>query len=459
MPAEWPSRFIYICNAGRAALVNALPLMHDGLDRVTHVVVFCGAENAAATSDSTDHAEAVAPAHRLHRLLSQWTSGRLSEARGTFRILYGSPTGVADWRSNMRSVLADLSGEPFSALPILYNFKSGTKEMAIGGATVLAAEAPVRGWLITVSDQLPRVERVTGDAQEALPVAGGHLDLPRYLELYGFREHIDTAPDQAHQQRAAFEALCIAEHERIAAFAGYFLPHAPDLWPVLQRMTRPADGTPPGTGFIDIPKPDKSGLTPKICHALAAALGALHGFPGLEIALSAPGQCAKFRIADAVAARFLRGGWLEAAVFLALRQAVGGRNDVTIAAGLGLAPVEAPTRRETEIDVAILIGSQLLIIEAKSSTMTGQAAERVNERSLPMVEGNMRALLGQVGKALVVNPCVTAKSLRKQGGTVSQRSRRGGLDLFLGPTAIDDLVEYVKALAENDAPAASDDGG
>ena len=453
MPAEWPPRFIYVCNAGRAALVNALPLVHAGLQRVARVVVFCGAMGPEET-DQTDRTEAIVPALRFSRLVSAWTGGRVSEARGTLTIMYGWPTSVADWRRNMRLVL----NGPDSGLPILYNFKSGTKEMAIGGTTVLAAEAPGRGLPITISDQLPRVERVTGDAQEPLPVAGGHLDLPRYLELYGFREHIDPAPERAHQQRAAFEALCIAEHERIAAFAAYFLPHAPDLWPVLQRMTRPADGTPPGTGFIDIPEPDTSGLTQKICRGLAAALGALHGFPGLEIALSAPGQCTKFRIADAVAERFLRGGWLEAAVFLALRQAVGGRNDVTIAAGLGLAPVEAPHMRETEIDVAILIGSQLLIIEAKCSAMTGQAAERVNERSLPMVEGNMRALLGQVGKALVVNPCVTAGSLRKQGGTVIQRSRRGGLDLFLGPTAIDDLVEYVKALAENDAPAASDDG-
>lgn len=447
MPSEWPSRFIYVCNAGRAALVNALPPIHAGLHRVARMVVFCGAMGPEET-DQTDRAEAIVPALRLSRAIARWTDGRISEAQGTLTVLYGWPTSVADWRRNMRLVL----NGPDAGLPVLYNFKGGTKEMAIGGTTVLAAEAADRGLSITVSDQLPRVELVTGDEQVPLPVAGGHLDLPCYLELYGFRAHIDSAPDRAHQQRAAIEAFCIAERERITAFAARFLPRAVDLWPILERLTRRAEDAPPITEFIDLPTPDTSGLARKTCDALAGALGVLHGFPGLEIERNAAEQCTRFRIADAVAERFLRSGWLEDAVYLALRQALGDRNDVTVAAGLGLAPSETPATRETEIDVAILIGSQLLIVEAKSSAMTGRAAKQINERSLPMVEGNMRALLGQVGKALIVNPCVTAASLRRQGGAVIQRSRRGGLDLFVGPTAIDDLVKYVKALAGGDTP-------
>ena len=75
MQADWPERFIYVCNAGRAALVNALPLIHAGLDRVARVVVFCGADGPD-TLNAAARAEAVDPALRLEGCLTEWTARR-----------------------------------------------------------------------------------------------------------------------------------------------------------------------------------------------------------------------------------------------------------------------------------------------------------------------------------------------------------------------------------------------
>ena len=448
MAAEWPSRFVYICSAGRAALVHALPLVHAGLDRVARMIVFCGAIGPDET-DSNDRAEAILPAFRFRDIVSRLTDGRISEANGTLIVLYGEPATVADWRSNMRQALDTLSREPDANLPVLFNIKCGTKEMAIGGAIALAAGAIGRGQLITVSDRLPRVERVTGNGQEPLPVAGGHLDLPRYLELYGYHEHVDRGRSRTHQQRAVFEALCASERERIQAFAARLMPRAPTLWPLLASM---AWQSPDETHLESAAVPTLSpGETDANRIALALALGALHGFPGLDVDLDAAGRCTSFRATSAMAVRFLTGGWLEAHIYLVLRETLRDRNDILVAASLGLAATESPNIRDTEIDVAVMIGSQLLIVEAKSSTMTGKAAERAGERSLPAAESNMRALLGQVGKMLIVNPCVEAKTL-KQGGSVIPKTRRAGMDLFVGPEAVAELADYLRALAAGDAP-------
>ena len=94
----------------------------------------------------------------------------------------------------------------------------------------------------------------------------------------------------------------------------------------------------------------------------------------------------------------------------------------------------------------MMIGSQLVIVEAKSSSMTGAAARDSGERSLAQVESTQRQLTGQVGRVFIINPCITEETLRKQQGAVIARTRQSGQELFVGPDAIERLVRRMAEL-------------
>ena len=442
MQADWPERFIYVCNAGRAALVNALPLIHAGLDRVARVVVFCGADGPD-TLNAAARAEAVDPARRLEDCLTEWTARRLSRAKGTFEAVYGNPLSVSDWRGHMQRLRHSAD------LPILFNFKSGTKEMAIGGAMGLGTATDAD--LVTIGDNPPQVELVTPDGQEPLPIRGGHLNLPRLLRLYGFCEHVDREPERAHQQRVASQDWCTRHKSQIEAFCTVFVPKAVAAWPVLQRLTRPVEPTTNKQHGYQLPcviaLPDADARSGDAAGRIVGqAIGALDGLAGLTIKRTSEGSPTEIEIVDPFVARFLRGGWLEAVVYLSLLAAAKGRNDVTVAANLALAPATRPAERMTEIDVAVMIGSQLVIVEAKSSSMTGAAARDSGERSLAQVESTQRQLTGQVGRVFIVNPCITEETLRRQQGAVIARTRQSGQELFVGPDAIERLVRRMAEL-------------
>jgi len=63
---QWPERFVYVCNASRASLVNILPMVHAGIDRIEELVIFCGARSLHS-KDANEIAEAIDPANRLRR--------------------------------------------------------------------------------------------------------------------------------------------------------------------------------------------------------------------------------------------------------------------------------------------------------------------------------------------------------------------------------------------------------
>ena len=317
MPTDWPRRFIYVCNASRAAAVNALPITHAGLDRIAHVVIFCGAAGPD-TTDANDRAEAVDPASRLARSLSDWTSGRLSEGKGTIQLLYGNPARIGDWSLHMQSVLDDADQ------PVIYNFKSGTKEMSIGAVRTLARNDPGAAMLVTIRDRPLQVELAGLNGQEPLPVRGVHLTLSRYLQLYGFQEHVDADAHMAHAQRAVFERWCWQNAAQINAFAAAFTPVAAQEWPTLEKLTKDVEPVKGGRVY-KLPYPVRLDGTAQSAHplvskSLSQALLTLDGLPGLRLVKNKNGQLQEFIIEDASVARFMRGTWIEAALFLALSE-------------------------------------------------------------------------------------------------------------------------------------------
>jgi hypothetical protein len=72
---DWPEKFIYVCSAGEAAIVNTLPLAHAGPDRVVEAFVLCGVKDREKAT-STERTHALEPTDRLVAMIKSWCPGR-----------------------------------------------------------------------------------------------------------------------------------------------------------------------------------------------------------------------------------------------------------------------------------------------------------------------------------------------------------------------------------------------
>lgn len=435
---EWPEKFIYVCNATRASIINVLPMVHGGLDRIEEIFIFCGAPSDN-TGDGTLQSEAVDPAHRLRRIGVEWSKGRLPYEK--IKVLFGDPNDIATWRAHMSTAGAHAERQ---GLPILFNIKGGTKEMAIGG--VLGTSG--RGLqVITVRGTPFCVEAVLSDRQAPFP-NDRNLTLDEYLDAYDLTEHNP-------RERQTLEQLYTENEDRIDELASIILKkldHTRQIASALDVITRPlfrssAKGRPTFLpGPID---PRTASISKAAADSLARALSKMDGLLGCAAVHDTSGRLLKLQITREDSVKFLKGGWLEAYLYNRLRSQLSSRSDVGIVANLGIGHRRADGRcgpRVAEIDVGVLVKSQLHIVEAKTASFTAKGAKDGGERSLAQIDSVKKQLIGQVGKVLIVNPRDDLQSVGRLGGDIDLRARRGGEELFLGTDAVERLVDRVKEI-------------
>lgn len=442
---KWPDRFTYVCNATRASLVNILPIVHAGIDRIEDLVIFCGAPSDEIR-DGTLQSEAIDPAQRLRRVVGAWSGGRLSG--GKVSILFGDPADIACWRTHMAAV-----GERTSTqgTPILFNIKGGTKEMALGG--VLGGGGR-QLQLVTIRGAPLGVEAVFPDRQSLL-VGGAQLSLAQYLDAYDLLE-------QDPPRRELSESTYLANADRIARFAQTVLPRNAggvnkirQIASAISKITEPLypranSGRPVFTSGLIDPRAAPVGRSAK--ESLADALAILDGFLGCKAEFDGPGNLERLRVENEQAANFIRGVWLEGYLYNRLRQEFSGNKRVEIAANLGLAHRDVDGRggpRIAELDIVLLVDSQLHIVEAKTASLTAKGARDGGEKSLAQIDSVKRLLVGQVGKVLICNPRDDWASVGKQGGDIDARARRGGEELFLGHEAVDGLIQRLRDIVRS----------
>src|SRR6185437_1307003 len=99
---QWPEKFIYVCNATQSAIVNALPIVHAGLERIDRIVIFCGVERGHAP-DARETREALEPAERLANIVAEWAKplGRKIPVEWERR---GDADRVDVWAKHMKDV-------------------------------------------------------------------------------------------------------------------------------------------------------------------------------------------------------------------------------------------------------------------------------------------------------------------------------------------------------------------
>lgn len=430
MAAEmaWPDQFVYVCSAGRAAAVNWRPLCHAGLDRVRGVVVFCGASGLGSVTGD-DRAEAIAPMETLVRGLSERTGGRLTGS--AVKVLFGDPNEIGAWRRRMGEVFARFGAPEGAPLPIVFNIKGGMTEMKIGG--IVGRTDEEQFLIVTVRGD--QVERVSGSGQRAMANCGPPLTLADYLDIYDYKE---DSRSEFGKSREALQAFYCREEARIRQFVAVMGRGPGTIVPHLNRMGQ-ACFVPPHDRFEAKTFAKPPPVPDRVFNALA-------GLDGLVIERDRTGNPVGCRLETVTAADFFRGQWLEGLLYLDLATALKGRNDVELAANLSIMARDGRDRL-AEFDVAIMLRGQLHVIEAKTGRMTSARKSEAADRAFTQLDSVKRTLLGQVGKALIVNPCIT------DAPVVGERARRGGEEVFLGPDAVAGAVARVKQLAEGAAEA------
>jgi hypothetical protein len=440
--AAWPKRFVYVCSATRHSPVNMLPLIQADIGRIASVAILVGTSGSSAAA--TDHAEALRPAQRLRRLIRDWAPTIVVGKYYT-----GDPSAMTDWFDHLNQICRQATPEQ----PVLFNIKGGTKEMAIGGL-VAAAQYPHDrvGFLTVAGDgRVDFIDPSTMQSSAAKVEAGTSLGLR--LMMQGYYE-IDR------EWRLQKQEMLWQRRADIARYAEAVLPillAAPHLLnnaisPVLRDEGKKEAFNP---GLIAPYSVADHELQPQVAEAWADALSGLDGIMGLEARTDAEGRRALFA-AEKAGAKLIKSGWLEAYLYHRVRDEIGQRNDVQLAANLKVAMdwrEGSDVKEDAEIgefDLAVMAGGQLHLVDAKTGNLGRHSAQQ--EKSLDQAVRWKQALLGNHGAFALVAPRVTEHPIEQSDGAFLTRARQAGISLFLGPSAVDDVVAWISRLVTKGSP-------
>jgi hypothetical protein len=425
---DWPRNFVYVCSVGQGAVVNALPLVHAGLDRVAKVVVFCGASDPH-TLDTTELNQAIKPMEQLTQIIHQWRPDLPVERR------YGDPDSMADWHQRMEEFARQATPDR----PVVFNLTGGRKQMSLGAFAAMLGAPANAGRLIFVSGRPLHVDFVDVATLESSPApAHEELTLPQYLSFYGIREIEPEAREwvvQSHRERAAV----------VGQFAKAIMPQAKVLQAIIDKAAK-----------VRVPSGDNS-FTPGLIDpwttgrgkggeraAAAAAMRLLAGHAGLTKAKNDSGQpIVHAETIDGV--KLLRGGWMETLLYNRLSRYFKGRNDVSLVPNVKVSLGEGADEIG-EFDIAVMIRSQLHIVEAKVAHFAEQDRGG-SAKALAQIDKWKGMMLGQFGRVIVVQPRQTVEELELARSSFLARARKSGADLALGPRAIETTIELLDKLS------------
>ncbi len=425
---DWPEQFVYVCAAGEAAIVNALPLVHAGPTRVVAAFVLCGARDPSNPS-ATERTQAIEPAKRLENLIREWC-GRQTPVR----TLMGDPNSVSDWSERMAEAMAFRDG----TFPTVLNLTGGRKQMTLG-ALLGSLKVPRQpATYVFVGGGPPSTVFINLDGTQSSASRRSEISLQQYLHVYGMAQR---APQESERKRHRHAAIADA----VTRFAQIVLPDAASVQAVIDRAVSPCLGT---DGRTFVPGPVNPWLVHKGSgHARRVAADAMMCLVGCLGLRSGDGATAgrPFLHADSKeGAELLRGGWIEVLLHNRLQAAFHDRPDVQIVPNVRIEFNEGG-QEIGEIDIAVMIKSQIHIIEAKLAHF-GDARVGGAAKALAQVNMWKRSLLGQFGQIIVVQPRQVLHGQPVKGSFIG-RAMAAGADLALGPNAVEETIAIVERLS------------
>lgn len=425
----WPERFIYVCNAGGAMIVNLAPLLHAGKEHVAGVMILQGLSNPKSPTGS-DQTHSLWPSGRLNRYATKVVG--LPEER--IRCFSGNGDLLSDWSSILNE--AQAWAEELGIADVVYNVSGGRKPCTLGALLGMRqSAASVRVSLISVGQEPfdVRLIRLNGNegaiSENVLPVEA-RLSLDDYLTTYDFPER--DKGDRLLRQSQALDASRFGQGI-LNWVDGPEREHAKWAISALHFAMGGDRGRGPKPPFdLKLSNIDDSKVRKNLSRALDK-IGEI-GFAGVrDVELLRDGETvAGLRVMSAAAQALLGGTWLEAAMYARLRDKIKHRLDVELAAGVNLPAADDVDTGE--LDLVALHNDRLQIVEIKAWTVIkglhGELAKLANRKMM---------LAGQRGPAWLVAPLldrrqVSAARLDDAASklTVELHYGRGAVDRFIG---------------------------
>lgn len=398
--AEWPEKFVYVFSATQGAATNAAPIAQAGAHRVAKAYVLVGAPDKGPWS-AQDLRHAIGPLNDF-KSFAQCICDQAGIPPFPIIPIHGHQAHFDHWAKALKQICTETQSDPN---PVLFNITSGSKPMAIGG--MLGSDGNVR--LLYVDGETARPRFVSPDFADDLLSQHADLNLDQYLAAYGFLE-------TQREDRIEGEAFFTRYEQAINRFAHEM--RAPAELPRILNgkvgsLYRNEEFVPGEISF--------RGETERL---IFDALRELRNVPGIEL------NGRQVRVTSRRAADLLRGGWLEGWLFNCIKRLIGNRDDAKVFANVKAARFDG-NEQLPELDVVLLIRSQLHLFEAKTANL-GNLAEKHGEKSLRQITSHRHNLIGNYAEVALVNPAANATVALESG----QRVARAGVDWLVGAPAM-----------------------
>ena len=324
-------------------------------------------------------------AQRLQALLHE--SGIRSDIRG-----HAPDAGLEAIRT-YASRLADELEAGTPKAEVVLNATGGTKLMTLGFVEVFRERAERIIYTDTAHAQIEVLFDRQKTEAEPEPMRDV-LDVPRYLAVQGFRFERDASQDTGRLERI----------ERRRGVARYLAREAPRLSGLISLINKLAQKA------LD---PRERKLVEPVQALNSEPHGewrkAFHRF--VDVGLLQPAGSWAVRFADAEAAMFLGGGWLEEYAYAVARDA--GLYDVR----LGVTGVwEGAGRARNEFDLLACHRNRLLFVECKTLRFTEGENDNELAYKVTSLGEDVRGLFGATWVLTAQEPTPVLRDREKQAG-------------------------------------------
>lgn len=421
----WPGRFVYVCSATGGAVVNRAPMLHAGSGRVAGLVIMRATSTPApADWEPSDRSQAALPAERL----VAYGRGALGLRTADVKVVPGHPDRFTDW-TDVLNIAASMAMERDAE--IVFNITGGRVACKLGAFMGFNPAEPTPALhVVSVRSRPFGVDLVSIDEngvmrQSPLPVEE-RLSLADHLASYDLKE--------------AEHGARMTRQDRLRAAA-----QISDR--VLARVAENKDPRSFNVIFAELYKKlgDRAPVEFELSEAADRTLRALELDVGVRDLAFLPDR--KLMVSSQFALQFIRGGWLEAAIYARIQAVLRGRNDTEVVAGLVLEYLSGEPGRHraiAEIDLAIFAEERPLLIEAKAVIgvkSMNLAVDRIAQ---------MRQRLGGVAAdAWIVAPLLDEARLKSIDAL--RNAEEMGIRILSGPAAVDTLETEVLAALDQKA--------
>jgi Domain of unknown function (DUF1887) len=412
-----PEAFTYLCNATGYNDANLVPIFQFGHIGLKKFIIQVGTTDAFKPN-SNDIAQANAPA----TWLMEYAISKLGISSDDVCFIYGNADELAPWKASVE--LAEKFG-----LPVLANLQGGTTQMSLGTSdALLASKLDFMRLFIGKAPALTRAAVLIGNSREmvTLPIrdaASSFIPLDTILDLRALKR---VEGSDRHITGFLAKHSVLADHMMQFFCSETTHKKADERLATLRRLN----------GVIEVHGKNSSDLVLTDDVYLPS---------GLSKVIKESEVWNNGILRSRQQRQFFGGAWLERAIYNRVANKFGPDHRFQILLNVSIAKKTEtnarPKNNDNEIDLFLQKGNVLHLIEVKTSS-----SQRNINKSISKLAGVRNAVTSYLATSWL---CVPAYSLEddKDKAKMIALAKSKGVTLLMGPSAVNDLMDQIGALA------------